>query len=290
MSSYLIAGIDPGNTYGIAILSLDGRKVALRSTEGGSSDAVKIIERSGTPSLIACDVSPPPESVQKIASYFSCRLFSPPREIREEEKKSIASSAGARNNHERDAYCAAVFAYRSFQNKLRQIDALQELSQEEKERLKHLLLKGYRLKDAFLVLGGPQPKGGEAGAQQVALKPQRQKSEEELRKRIAELARENANLRLHIERLEGERARLQEKIRLLENGVRRSLLKDAQIRQLRFSLEQALRKRGEKRKAGDPSSNKLQEAESGDKLNNLRLPNLDLEKIVAEYRKGRKQL
>ncbi|MEM2137455.1 MAG: DUF460 domain-containing protein, partial [Candidatus Anstonellaceae archaeon] len=132
MPSYFIAGIDPGATTGVAIVGLDGKRIAAASTSEGMNDAVRIIEKHGTPSLVACDVYPAPEMAQKLASYFSCRLYSPSRAIREEEKRQIASAAGMgiSNNHERDAYAAAIFAYRAVANKMRQIDALAELRQE----------------------------------------------------------------------------------------------------------------------------------------------------------------
>ena len=73
MSRHIIAGIDPGTTIGIAILDLSGRKIATLSASNGMGEAVSIIEKHGTPSLIACDKMPAPEMVHKVASYFSCR-------------------------------------------------------------------------------------------------------------------------------------------------------------------------------------------------------------------------
>jgi uncharacterized protein len=119
LQTHIIAGIDPGSTVGIAILDLSGRKIATASTFGGMSEAARIIEKHGTPSIIACDVSPAPEMALRLASFFSCRLFAPGRDIREEEKRQIAHGAATSNNHERDAYAAAVLAYRSHANKLR---------------------------------------------------------------------------------------------------------------------------------------------------------------------------
>jgi hypothetical protein len=123
----------------------------------------------------------------------------------------------------------------------------------------------------------------------------RQLSAEELRQRASSLARENANLRLMLERLEGERAQLERRLGLLENGVRQSLLRDSEIRRLRFQLQQALGRFRPKsgRHPGQKSAEKqrgMAPPQSGkDALNKLGEPKVDLENLVAEYRKGRKQ-
>jgi predicted RNase H-like nuclease (RuvC/YqgF family) len=298
LPSYIIAGIDPGATFGIAILSLSGKKLALHSTNEGMAEAVRIIERHGTPSLIACDVSPLPDAALRIASYFSCKAFAPAREIRELEKNSIAEGAGVRNNHERDSYAAAVLAYRSHANKLRQIDSLPEVSGDEKERIKHLILRGYRLKDAFLALKEPE-EGKEKPAEQKK-EGQRAFSSEELRARASELARENANLRLMVMRLEGEKSQLGERLRLLENGVRQSLLRDSELRNLRFQLQKVSErlqhgKKLQPREKQHPRQPQKEQRKNSqmppkDNLNKLGSPKVDIEKMVTDYRRGRKQI
>ncbi|VVB99340.1 Uncharacterised protein [uncultured archaeon] len=250
MPKYIIAGIDPGTAIGIAILDLQGRKIATLSASNGIGEAVALIERHGTPSLIACDKVPAPEMVQKAASYFSCRLYAPPRNIREEEKRLIARGAGVENNHERDAYAAAVFGFRFYANKLRQIDALPDLRHEEKEKIKHLLLKGYRIRDAFASLGTEEgiedARGGERRQErELAQATSRHAlSADELKERVSALARENSNLRLLLERLEGEKQELSSRLSLLQNDYRRSLLQDSELRRLKYQLQQSISRLG----------------------------------------------
>lgn len=291
MSRHIIAGIDPGATVGIAILDLSGRRIALRSTNGGMADAVRLIESFGTPSLIATDVSPPPEAAQKIASYFSCRLFYPRQNVREEEKRAIARGSPIQNNHERDAYAASVLAYRSHANKLRQIDALADLKQGDKDRIKHLMLRGYHLKDAFASLEGPEKE--EAEEKRVPPKAHIL-SVEELRTRVSSLARENSNLKLLVERLEDEKRQLSSRLSLLQNDMRRSILQDSELRRLKYQLQQSLdrlswKKKGQRKGDHHPAAKKESRHSSGkDSLNKLDEPSIDIEKLVAEYRKGRK--
>jgi len=283
-------GIDPGATFGIALAGLDGRKIALRSTSGGFSDAARIIEQLGTPSLVACDTNPAPEAALRLASYFSCRLFAPRQNVREEEKRQVARGACTQNAHERDAYCAAVLAWRASQNKLRQIDALEGLAHAEKEKVKHLLLRGVRVQDAFMMLREPEKEVAHAKAP-AAMKTA---SPGELRARLESLARENANLRLALERLEEEKAALMHRLRLMENGVRESVMRDSEFRKLRFQLQQAanrLKWRGKPKTAHGQqmqAQKKREEPARGKEAINKIEPEIDLERLVADYRKGRK--
>ncbi|MCX6772045.1 MAG: DUF460 domain-containing protein [Candidatus Micrarchaeota archaeon] len=294
---HVIVGLDPGSTFGIAAVGLDGRKIATRSTMGGFSDAARIIEALGTPSLVACDTNPAPEAALRLASYFSCRLFVPRQSVREEDKRLVARGAGTQNTHERDAYCAAVFAYRAHANKLRQIDALEGLEHGEKDRIKHMLLRGVRVQDAFMMLREPDAKPEAYAAK--ANTHMKAASSDELRSRLESLARENANLRISLERLEEEKAALLQRLRLLENGVRQSVVRDSEYRKLRFQLQNAMNRLAWRKKKGtahyqapakneEPRKKEAKPAAESEQINNLGEQELDLERLVAEYRKARR--
>ncbi|MCX8197239.1 MAG: DUF460 domain-containing protein [Candidatus Micrarchaeota archaeon] len=288
MARYIIVGVDPGATVGLAVLDLNGRQVAVRSLIGaGSREVVARIQQYGTPSLIACDVEPAPELAHKIASYFSCRLFLPNRTIREDEKRKATRSTRISNSHERDAYAAAILAFRAYANKLRQIDSLEDLKGEEKEKAKHLVLKGYKLQDALLELAAQEET---IALQQPAMQKQQLPSVEQLKQRVLLLARQNANLKAMVERLESEKRELERRLKLLENGARQALLKDREIRRLRFNLERALRelnrtkRQGQQNEAG--GKEKIQKNESNEILN-VDAEKIDLEAMVMEYRRNR---
>lgn len=316
--NFAIVGIDPGATFGIAAVDLSGKKLMLHSTMGGFSDAARFIEAHCTPALVACDTNPAPEAALRLASYFSCRLFVPRESIRESEKNAIARGAGTHDAHQRDAYCSAVHAYRLHANKLRQIDALDGLTSDEKGRVKHMLLRGYRVQDAFLLLREPET---------VEEKPEAKKAvqmktatPEELRLRLESLARENSNLRLALSRLEEEKGALSQRLRLLENGVRQNLMREGEYRKLRYQLQQSLSRLGQRKekpqkrgrqeesrqqheaarhaqlqeshqgqqKQGKQPEKAQQAGEDGEQINNFGEPNVDLKRLVEEYRKGRK--
>lgn len=120
---YLIAGIDPGKTCGIACLDLNGKLIYRNhKTFGGQDWLVEMLNRVGTPVIIASDKPIASELVRKINSAFSSRLFCPQREFRIGEKRMAAKNLGIKNPHERDAYIAAISAYHSYENKFKQIE------------------------------------------------------------------------------------------------------------------------------------------------------------------------
>jgi len=120
---YIIAGIDPGKTSAIACIDLNGRIVFRdHKTFAGMDWFVKTLSGLGTPVIIASDRPSPSEMVRKINSAFNSRLYSPERELRIEEKRVEAREIGIKNPHERDAYVAAISAYRTYSNKLKQAE------------------------------------------------------------------------------------------------------------------------------------------------------------------------
>jgi uncharacterized protein len=114
---FTIVGIDPGTTVGIAILSLEGKLLYLKSSRGMAPDeVVKLIAEYGKPAVIASDVTPMPGSVEKIQRSFNAVPASPGIEVSAEEKIALGKTFGYSNDHERDALTAALLTYRSYKN------------------------------------------------------------------------------------------------------------------------------------------------------------------------------
>lgn len=115
---YLIAGIDPGTTMAIALLNLDGEPVHLSSSRVTSvADAIAEIMVHGRPLIIATDKKEMPGTVEKIRRSFNAVPFIPKSDILVPDKYELATGSGYRNDHERDAYAAAMVAYRHYKNK-----------------------------------------------------------------------------------------------------------------------------------------------------------------------------
>lgn len=119
---YIIVGIDPGTTTAIAVLTLEGELRMLHSSRTISvPDVIEMIAEQGRPLIIASDVYPTPNTVEKIRRAFNAVLGSPEDIITTEDKIEFAKPYGYSNNHERDAIAAAVSVYRKNRNKFEQI-------------------------------------------------------------------------------------------------------------------------------------------------------------------------
>ena len=124
MLRYIIVGIDPGSTIGIAILGLDGRVIDVFSFRGGisSSDLVKLISLYGKPLIIATDQEmKSSEIVGLLANTSNCRTYHPMKKVNKKEKYKLVKervSTKRLNSHEVDALFAAIKAYNSIRNKM----------------------------------------------------------------------------------------------------------------------------------------------------------------------------
>lgn len=135
---YLIIGLDPGINVGYAALDLNGKLVGAGVTKQKSADKVVVlISQIGIPLLVACDVSKPPSFVKSVAAKFNVKVFCPSKNLTQESKRFM--SPEAMNHHIRDAYAAALKAYRKYSNRFRRID---KIYPDKSEEYKRLVLEG----------------------------------------------------------------------------------------------------------------------------------------------------
>lgn len=119
---YLIVGIDPGTTVGIAALDLNGELMKVHSSrQMNMGDVIEFLYEIGKPIIIATDVSPMPFSVEKIRRAFQAVAYIPRQDISVETKYELAGKYGYGNDHERDALTAAIEAARFWRHKFTNI-------------------------------------------------------------------------------------------------------------------------------------------------------------------------
>jgi predicted RNase H-like nuclease (RuvC/YqgF family) len=138
---YIIVGIDPGIKTGYAILDLKGALVVGGCVKEASDEKmIEIISDVGVPVLVASDTHPPSHFIQKMAARLNVRVFSPRESLKKIEKREMGKEIA--DVHMRDAYAASIKAYRKYQNRLRQIDAM---GQPDAEELKRMVITGHRI-------------------------------------------------------------------------------------------------------------------------------------------------
>ncbi|WP_267641628.1 DUF460 domain-containing protein [Haloarchaeobius amylolyticus] len=109
---HVIVGVDPGTTTAVAIVGLDGQVLDVLSTRTADMAAVIewVVER-GRPVIVAADVTPMPNTVQRVRTSFDAVGWEPDSDLPIDEKQHRTREVGYDNDHERDALAAALFAY-----------------------------------------------------------------------------------------------------------------------------------------------------------------------------------
>jgi hypothetical protein len=146
---YIIVGLDPGTTTGIAALNLSGELVDLTSSRGlSSSDVIEWIAARGRSLVVATDVYPTPGSVEKVKRAFNAVLFSPGGDIPAEEKIALGKEFGYKNDHERDALAAAISAFKKYRNKFLLVEK-KSPTEIDPDEVKALVVRGYSIENAI---------------------------------------------------------------------------------------------------------------------------------------------
>ncbi|WP_291767076.1 DUF460 domain-containing protein [Caldivirga sp. UBA161] len=154
----LIVGVDPGIVTGLALMSLDGKVLALFSGRNMSRRRVlSLVYEYGTPIIVAADVSKPSDYIKKLSSMIGAVLYHPERDMQIAEKANIALKLSEKDNikvktpHERDALAAAYKAFISYADKFNKIDeVLSELPiQVNADEVKELVVRGLSIRDAL---------------------------------------------------------------------------------------------------------------------------------------------
>jgi uncharacterized protein len=217
---FTIVGIDPGTTVGIAILSLDGDLLYLKSFRGITPDeVVKLIAEYGKPTVIASDVTPMPGSVEKIRRSFNAVPASPGIEISAEEKIALGKTFGYSNDHERDALTAALLTYRSYKNIFTRIEKKAPVGA-DLELIKFYVIRGDSIETAIeKVQGGIHEK---PRTKESPEKPEERIVDESLLKMREIIQRQGEqiqNMHEYLEELKGELHVKNRKISKLESRL-----------------------------------------------------------------------
>ncbi|MEX2702285.1 MAG: DUF460 domain-containing protein [Candidatus Baldrarchaeota archaeon] len=159
-TKYIIVGVDPGVTTGVAILDMDGNILEVRSgKELTRGEIIRLIAKHGIPIVIATDVTQVPQFVEKLAKALNSQLFQPPRPLTVVEKRTLVQEYLKKldieeislDSHQRDALAAAIKAYQSLKNKLNRIEArIKEMGVKVPiDPVKTLVIQGMSIKDAI---------------------------------------------------------------------------------------------------------------------------------------------
>ncbi len=119
---HVLVGVDPGTTTAVAIVGFDGSVLDVYSTRTDDTAAVTewIVER-GRPVVVAADVTPMPNTVEKLRRSFDAAGWVPDSDLPVDEKQHRTRELAYDNDHERDALAAALSAYDDHEDQIDRI-------------------------------------------------------------------------------------------------------------------------------------------------------------------------
>ncbi|MFC6874938.1 DUF460 domain-containing protein [Halobellus marinus] len=119
---HVVVGIDPGTTTAAAVVGLDGRILDVYSTRtADTADVIEWLIERGRPIVVAADVTPMPETVEKFRRSFDAAGWTPNTDLPIDEKLHRTREASYENDHERDALAAALFALDDHEDQIERI-------------------------------------------------------------------------------------------------------------------------------------------------------------------------
>ncbi|WP_254532075.1 DUF460 domain-containing protein [Natrinema gelatinilyticum] len=195
---HVVVGIDPGTTTAVAIVGLEGDVLDVWSSR--TSDTAEVIEwivERGRPIIVAADVTPIPETVEKFRRSFDAAAWTPDRDLPIDEKQHRTRDHPYDNDHQRDAMAAALYAVDAHAD---QFDRIADKLPPGIDRgeVTARVVAGEESVEAVLRDLTDDDSGGDE--ESTHHEPRELTAEEQ---RIKDLERQVERLQSHVERLEG---------------------------------------------------------------------------------------
>ncbi len=256
---YVIIGLDPGTTTGVAVVDIDGNVLDVISTR--TADTAEIIEwiiDHGRPFMVAADVTPMPETVEKIRQSFDAAAWTPETDLLIDRKQHRTRSIGYDNDHERDAAAAALFAFDDHASQFERI-ASRVPPQLDTEELIARVIRAEESIEAVLTDMLPDQEVDEPSP------PPEQHEPSPEQRRIAQLESRVDRMSDHIEQLEATIEEKDDRIDTLEGELtehrreeRRDVRERREVTRLQRETQRLRRERERWREEADALDEKLE--------------------------------
>ena len=217
----VIVGIDPGTTTAAAVVGLDGTVHALYSSRtADTADVTEWIIEQGRPIIVAADVEPMPETVEKFRRSFDAAGWRPTTDLPVDEKLHRTREASYDNDHERDALAAALYAYDDHEDQFDRIAAKTPPRLDREAVIAGVVAGDASVESVIADLseddGGDGGGSGDTDADETdPTEPERTEEEETIRRLRERVER----LESHAESLEADLAERDERIAELEGEL-----------------------------------------------------------------------
>jgi predicted RNase H-like nuclease (RuvC/YqgF family) len=210
---HVVVGIDPGTTTAVALTDLDGTVLDVWSSR--TADTATVIEwiiEHGRPVIVAADVEPMPETVEKIRRSFDAGGWIPSRDLSVDKKLHRTRNEAYDNDHERDAMAAALFAFDDHEDQFERIGAKVPPQFDRGEVIARVVADEESVEAVLDAMGDD-----EEDTEETTTHEPRELTDEE--KQIKRLKARTQRLENHVEDLQGTVSRKNDRIEELESEL-----------------------------------------------------------------------
>ncbi|RQG92368.1 DUF460 domain-containing protein [Natrarchaeobius chitinivorans] len=291
---HVIVGIDPGTTTAVAIVSLEGEVLDVWSSR--TSDAADVIEwivERGRPIVVAADVTPMPETVEKFRRSFDAAGWKPTRDLPIDEKQHRTRDHAYEDDHQRDAMAAALYAFDAHEDQFERISTKLPPGIDRGDVIARVVAGEESVEAVLADLNDDEDSEEDSTGHEP-----RELTEEE--RRIKDLERQVERLQSHVETLEGRIEEKDDRIDELEGELdaarreeRKEVRRNREVTRHRRKAERLEYERDEARERVEALEDKVDRMKALWKLDHSNFSDVSAEKeglvpvkVVEKFTKG----
>jgi len=291
---HVVVGIDPGTTTAVGIVSLEGEVLDVWSSRtSDTADVIEWIVERGRPIIVAADVTPIPETVEKFRRSFNAAGWTPTSDLPIDEKQHRTRDHPYDDDHQRDALAAALYAVDAHEDQFERIaDKLPPGT--DRGEVTARVVAGEESVEA--VLTDLEDDNGD-DEEETEHEPRELTDEE---RQIKDLKRQVDRLQSHVETLEGRVEKRDERIDDLESKLtlarreeRTQVRKDREVSRLERKADRLERERDDTRETVSELEAKVERMKALWKLDHSNFSDVSAKKeglvpvkVVKKFTKG----
>ncbi|WP_436346349.1 DUF460 domain-containing protein [Natronorubrum sp. FCH18a] len=291
---HVVVGIDPGTTTAVAIVSLEGEVLDVWSSRtSDTADVIEWIVERGRPIIVAADVTPMPETVEKFRRSFDAAGWTPTSDLPIDEKQHRTREEPYDDDHQRDAMAAALYAVDAHEDQFERIADKLPPGLDRGEVTARVVADEESVEAVLRDLDDDEDTEEESTEHEP-----RELTEEE--KRIKSLERQVDRLQSHVGTLEGriedrdERIdELESKLTLARREERTQVRKDREVSRLERKANRLERERDEAREEVESLEGKVERMKALWKLDHSNFSDVSAKKeglvpvkLIEKFTKG----
>jgi len=253
----VIDGIDPGTTTAAAVVSLDGRVLdRFSSRTADTAELTEWLIDRGRPLIVAADVTPMPQTVEKFRRSFDATGWEPPSDIPIDEKVHRTRDHEYENDHERDAMAAALYAYDDHEDQFDRIAQKTPRQFDREEVIAHVV-GGASVEAALRELSDePEPDEEESTHEPRELSDEEQRIKE-LEAQVERLQSHNDELETELDKREETIEQYKEELSTAKRQERQEARERREVSRLQRETDRLERERDEAEARAEEMASKL---------------------------------